>query len=94
MEGDQMYFIMSLAVLAGMLSALAVAAITMRKKEEEPKFVTVVKCPSCGYEEKRDWKEGDFVGLVQGPCPKCGAHMKVWSIYKVGGEEEKAKEGL
>jgi len=78
--------LMALAMIAGMATAAVVAMLMSKKNEKEEKYVTVVKCPSCGYEVKREWKEGDFVGLVQGPCPKCGAMMEVWSIYKEGDE--------
>ena len=88
MNEDQLLSLASLAVVAGMAVALAVAALTNKKEEKEGKIWTELKCTSCGYTEKREWKEGDFVGLVEGSCPKCGSPMEVWNIYKEGGEEE------
>ena len=83
--------IMTLAAVAGALTAAVVTLITSRKKKnEEKKYVTVVKCPSCGYEEERDWREGDFVGMIDSPCPKCGAVRVVWSIYA---KDESKEEG-
>ncbi|NPA84755.1 MAG: hypothetical protein GXO07_01965 [Crenarchaeota archaeon] len=87
MREEYLFSLMALAMVAGMATAAAIAMIMNKRKEKEEKFVTVVRCPKCGYEVKREWKEGDFVGLVQGPCPKCGAMMIVWNIYKEGGEE-------
>ncbi len=88
MNEDQLLSLASLAVLAGMAVAVAVAALTSKKEEEEEKIWTELKCTSCGYATKREWKEGDFVGLVEGSCPKCGSPLKVWNIYKEVKEEE------
>ncbi|ABU81676.1 hypothetical protein [Ignicoccus hospitalis] len=90
---DDLYLLalMTAATLAGVLTALAATFILNKKKEEEKKYVTVVKCPNCGYEEKREWREGDFVGMVEGPCPKCGGMRVVWNIYLEDREEERPK---
>ncbi len=68
--------------------------MTAKKRNEEKKdeFKTVLKCPNCGYEVTREWKEGDFVGMVEGKCPKCGSLMRIEKIYKdVEEEEEESK---
>ena len=93
MNEDQLLSLASLALLAGMATALTIAALSNKKEKKERKIWTELKCTSCGHVEKREWKEGDFVGLVEGSCPKCGAPMKVWNIYKEG-EEEEVKFGL
>ncbi len=83
--------LVSLAVLAGlvaMTTTMMLFNVKKKKNEEEKKFITVVKCPKCGFTKTRDWKEGDFVGMVEGKCPKCGSLMKIHAIYKEGEEEE------
>ncbi|UXD21733.1 hypothetical protein IPA_07365 [Ignicoccus pacificus DSM 13166] len=84
-------------MLIGALVALTTAMMLVnskKKKEEEKKFITVLKCPKCGFQKERDWKQGDFVGLVEGKCPKCGALMEVYAIYKEGEEEEEETKSL
>jgi len=83
--------VFSLIVLIGlvaMTTAMMFVNIKKKKNTEEPKFYTLVRCSKCGYEYTREWKEGDFVGMVEGKCPKCGALLKVEAIYKEGEEEE------
>ncbi|MCE4607621.1 MAG: hypothetical protein F7B61_01505 [Caldisphaeraceae archaeon] len=58
--------------------------------QKRPKFVTVEDCN--GMVSTRDYKEGDFVGLVEGPCDNDGNLRKIIGIYAI--TEEKKKKGL
>jgi len=85
--------LISLTMIVALVVVTTVLMFTTnrRKKEEEKKFVTVLKCSKCGYQREREWKEGDFVGMVEGKCPKCGSLMEVVAIYKEGEKEEEEK---
>jgi len=58
--------------------------------QKRPKFVTVEDCN--GMVSTRDYKEGDFVGLVEGPCDNDGNLRRIVGIYAI--TEEKKKKGL
>lgn len=78
---------------------IVVVVLTIRQANElkrisymqkRPKFVTVEDCN--GMVSTRDYKEGDFVGLVEGPCDNDGNLRRIVGIYAI--TEEKKKKGL
>jgi predicted RNA-binding Zn-ribbon protein involved in translation (DUF1610 family) len=72
-----------------MLVYVTIAATRTRtEKGAEVRIVTVARCPNCGYEVRRPFREGDYVGkLLDEKCPKCGAQMIVEEIYAEGPTE-------
>jgi DNA-directed RNA polymerase subunit M/transcription elongation factor TFIIS len=61
-----------------------IAAARSRKQQEqmEPRLITVLRCPKCGYQTKRQFRDGDYVGLeTNETCPKCGSKLIVYEIY-------------
>jgi hypothetical protein len=61
----------------------------MTDMQKRPKFVTVEDCN--GMITTRDFRQGDFVGLIEGPCDNNGNIRKIVGIYAV--KEEKQKKG-
>jgi hypothetical protein len=45
--------------------------------------VTHVRCSFCGFEFRRAWIRGDFVGKVDKECRLCHCSFKVKAIYAV-----------
>ncbi|ALU11857.1 hypothetical protein EYM_05475 [Ignicoccus islandicus DSM 13165] len=89
--------LVSIILLGAITFALTISMLmSVKKKNEESKgeFKTLIKCPKCGYERVREWKEGDFIGMIEGRCPKCGSLMKVEKIYKDVEEEEEENKIL
>ncbi len=79
--------ILIIAVL-GMIVYMIHAGFSYMKKrqhiyqEEIPhKFTTVIKCLNKDYSAEREFREGDFVGKIEGSCPKCGNNMVIDYIY-------------
>ncbi|MCS7110791.1 MAG: hypothetical protein N3D82_05310 [Ignisphaera sp.] len=63
-----------------------IVRIRKNKSElQEPplKTVTVVSCINQDYTLEREFREGDFIGKVDGPCPKCNSSTVVERIYVV-----------
>jgi len=67
-----------------MLIYTTIAATRSQKRQEEaePKLVTVLRCPQCGYQTKRPFQKSDYIGLQTSEiCPKCGVKMTIYEIY-------------
>lgn len=67
-------------------------SFTQRKAGKEvvkPKILTKISCIREDYGEERDFKKGDYVGLVVGKCPKCEGNLLITAIYLVGSIREK-----
>ncbi len=74
--------IVILAVLAFIITYMAVSAMKSRQEPLKKKvIVTQLKCSNCGYGERREFREGDYVGKEVGECPKCGGKLLVEAIY-------------
>ena len=82
-------------ILVAILMSLLIYAITsaysyikkrreMRELEDTPtKIVTVVTCQQNDYTIEREFREGDFIGKIEGKCPKCGSPLIITKIYAV-----------
>jgi len=71
-----------LAVLAFIITYMAVSAMKSRQEPLKKKvIVTQLKCSNCDYSERREFREGDYVGKEVGECPKCGGKLLVDAIY-------------
>ncbi len=69
-------------VLLAILLVFSIFMTERKKKPEIPKrTITVIRCDNGDYETKRDFRQGDFIGKVEGKCPKCGGILRVHSIY-------------
>lgn len=69
-------------VLLAILLVFSILMTERKKKPETPKrTITVIRCDNGDYETRRDFRQGDFVGKVEGKCPKCGGILRVHSIY-------------
>ncbi len=69
-------------ILLAILLAFSILMTERKKKPEAPKrTITVIRCDNGDYETERDFQQGDFVGKVEGKCPKCGGVLRVHSIY-------------
>ena len=79
----QLQGIITIIMLAATLTLFYYIMLKTQPKKVEEKFVTktIIKCTKCAYEEKRDFKEGDFVGKTVGTCPKDGAPLVIRLIY-------------
>ncbi len=74
--------IVILAILAFIITYMTVTAMRSRQEPLKKKIiVTQLKCSSCDYSEKREFKEGDYVGKEVGKCPKCSGKLLVEAIY-------------
>lgn len=49
--------------------------------EEPYRFVTIIKCLTNDFTTEREFNEGDFIGKVEGECPKCKNKLVIISIY-------------
>jgi len=44
-------------------------------------LVTLLRCPSCGNEVTRKYREGDMLFSESDQCPKCGSKMLTEGIF-------------
>jgi len=74
--------IVILAVLAFIITYMAVSAMKSRQEPVKKKIIiTQLKCANCDHSERREFKEGDYVGKETGKCPKCNGKLLVHAIY-------------
>ena len=74
--------IVILAVLAFIITYMAVSAMKSRQEPTKKKvIITQLRCENCNHTERREFKEGDYVGKEIGECPKCGGKLLVDAIY-------------
>lgn len=88
----QLQGLITLVMLAATLTLFYYIMIKTQPKKSEERYVTrtIVKCLKCGYEEKRDFKEGDFVGKIEGNCPKDDGTLVIRLIYSEKVVEQKS----
>ncbi len=67
---------------------VAMSVFSRRKELKVRKTYTLLKCLRCDYKSQREFKEGDYVGKIDGECPKCEGPLVVYAIYD---KEEKLK---
>ncbi len=74
--------IVILAVLAFIITYMVVSAVKSRQEPIKKKVtVTLLECENHDYEEKREFREGDYVGKEAGQCPKCGGKLLISAIF-------------
>ncbi len=80
---DIMYTAFIIATTIVLLYTTLSALRSQKPREAlEPKLVTVLRCPKCGYERRRSFTKGDYIGKTTGEkCPKCGTDMVIYEIY-------------
>jgi hypothetical protein len=90
----QYYMLMFLIVLLAATTAMTIKQMNDIKKLQElrkrPKIVAVEQCG--GSTSTRDFREGDYVGLVTGSCSD-GTPRRIIGIYAIK-EESKKRGGL
>jgi len=73
-------------ILIGILIGLLINYLIRRRKTEViwiliPKLTTIVKCSGCKYKKTRKFKEGDYVAMKSGNCPKCKKVLRIVKIF-------------
>jgi hypothetical protein len=90
------FFLLSLfslvlsVVFRKMWSEVAQEADDARERVEVD-TVTHVRCSFCGFEFRRAWRRGDFVGKVDKECSLCHCNFRVKAIYVVEPKPGKTK---
>ncbi len=77
------YTLIFLLILFLLLTVILSAIRSQKRIESKPKLITVIKCLSNDYEVEREFTQGDFVGKIEGKCPKCGSQLFVVAIYAI-----------
>ena len=74
-----------IAIMIVLLIQLIVNYVSSRKQSVEVdvprKIISKIRCVHGDYETEREYHEGDFVGKIEGACPKCGAELIIDTIY-------------
>ncbi|AEM38810.1 hypothetical protein Pyrfu_0941 [Pyrolobus fumarii 1A] len=75
------------------LFSVSILLATMKKQQEpKPRLRTRIECMRCGYRLEREYSKGDYVGLEDGECPKCGGKLIVVAVYEERpGEKEEQR---
>ncbi|RLG81037.1 MAG: hypothetical protein DRO09_02395 [Thermoprotei archaeon] len=70
--------------ISGAMAFFAIYSLYRSLKIKVPVFhiYTVVKCYACGYENRREFKKGDYVHKKEGKCPVCGKETIIDAIYQ------------
>jgi len=89
--GDNLdaFTIVTIALTLFLVAYMVALSVFGRRKElKVRKTYTLLKCQECSYEAEREFKEGDYVGKIEGKCPKCGGPLVIYAIYD---KEEKLR---
>ncbi len=81
MNALQILQIAAIIVIVVLLALSIVMAEKKTSKKKEKKTITLIKCDKGDYETRREFKPGDFVGKVEGECPKCKGVLRVYAIF-------------
>jgi len=88
--GGDIFTWLLIIVLVIMIIYMVMSGIGyMRKKdratiENTPlKVITTITCINKDYTIEREFREGDFIGKIEGQCPKCGSSMVIDKIYTI-----------
>ncbi len=86
--GGDILTLLLIIVLVIMIIYMVMSGIGyMRKKdkaaiEDTPlRVITTIICTNKDYIIEREFREGDFIGKIEGQCPKCGSSMIIDKIY-------------
>ncbi len=76
--------ILFVALVAQLIANYLSSRRSSRAEEEGPtKIITKIVCEKGDYSIEREFREGDFVGKIEGICPKCGSKLVIDLIYVV-----------
>jgi len=83
--------VLLIAIVIGLLAYLIKSSLDYSKerkeimeKESRPvKIIAVASCQQNDYTMEREFREGDFIGKIDGACPKCGSQMIIIKIYSL-----------
>ncbi len=61
--------------------------------QDQPlKTITIASCINNDYMLEREFREGDFIGKIDGLCPKCNSNIVIEKIYVVPLTVKETKE--
>ena len=63
------------------LYAIGQLATRISKMPKPKRTITVIRCLSCDFKERREFRRGDYVGRRVGKCVKCNGDLVVELIY-------------
>ena len=87
--------LMNLMLLAMLVFLVVTLVLGMRQRRQvKPVIRTRVECLNCGYRVEREYKRGDYIGKIEGTCPKCGSQMVIVAVYEERSEERREEERL
>ncbi len=94
MQIDALTIILAI-IMAGLLIYLVVASLDYSKRRKQLvesekisyKIMTVATCQQNDYTIEREFREGDFIGKVDGNCPKCNSLLVITKIYAIPQEK-------
>jgi len=81
MEPSMDLVLISILLILLLLTLILPLIKGQRQTQKKPKIITLIKCSNKDYETRREFKQGDFVGKIEGKCPKCGNRLFIVSIY-------------
>jgi len=81
-QGTDTFTLVTIALTLFLIAYVVALTVGGRKREIKiTKTYTLLKCTNCDYSTEREFKEGDYVGKVEGKCPKCNGDMVIYAIY-------------
>jgi len=84
MNGDYLTLLF-IAIMIVLFIQLIINYVSSKRQSLEVdiprKIISRIRCVHGDYETEREFHEGDFVGKIEGACPKCGAELIIDTIY-------------
>ncbi len=96
-QGVNNLLVQLMNILLLLTMAFFIASLIMgmrRKRQPKPVLKTRLECLNCGYIVEREYRRGDYIGKVEGQCPKCGSPLVVTAVYEERREERQEEERL
>ena len=79
--GSLTWILLGIIGLITALYAIGQLATRISKMPKPKRTITVVRCANCNFQERREFKRGDYVGKKVGKCVKCDGELFIELIY-------------
>ena len=79
--GSLTWILLGFIGLITALYAIGQLATRISKMPKPKRTITVIRCTGCDFQERREFRRGDYVGKRVGKCTRCNGDLLIELIY-------------